>query len=271
MKKSVLVSILLTFSLTACGADSASNTAANAATDAKQMASAAAETVMASTTKISPSSIEALEKMGPEAGRANFDAAAVVAQFKDEFVAGKDYQVLAPAQPTSSDPENIEVAEVFMYSCPHCYNFEPFIKTWLNDSKPVGVNFLRIPAQFNRPAQLHAAAYYAAEALGVGEQVHLPLFKAIHGNRNPLNSEGAIKKIFTENGVDGNDFDKAFSSFDVDTKTRQAANLNKRYKIQSVPTLIINGRYQTSGIMAKSNERLKNIVNYLVAKEMTER
>jgi len=272
MKKSILVSLMLTFSLTACGADSPAETAKAAAADATtQMASKAAE-VVASTTEIKQSSIDALKKMSPEtAANANFDAAAIVAEFKDQFQAGKDYQVLSPAQPTSSDPEHVEVTELFMYSCPHCYNFEPFVKSWLQNEKPVGVNFVRVPVMFNRPAQLHAAAYYAAEALGVGEQVHMPIFQAIHGKRNPLSSEGALRKIFTDNGVDGKDFDKAIGSFDVDTKLRQADNLAKRYKTQSVPNLVINGRYVTSNTMAKSNARLKDIVNYLVAKEMTER
>ncbi len=271
MKKSILVSLVLAFSLTACGADSPSEAAKSAATDAKQMANKAVE-IAASTTEIRQSSIDALKQMSPEsAGNASFDAAAIVAQFKDEFKAGADYQVLSPAQPTSSDPEHIEVTEIFMYSCPHCYQFEPFIKSWLQNEKPVGVSFVRIPAQFNRTAQLHAAAYYAAEALGVGEQVHMPIFQAIHGKRNPLSSEDALRKIFTDNGVDGNDFDKAVASFDVDTKLRQAENLTKRYKTQSVPNLVVNGRYVTSGTMAKSTERLNNIVNYLVAKEMTER
>ncbi len=278
MKKSVLYSVMLAFSLTACGADSASDAAKSAAdttaavaADARQMANDAVEAVSASTTEIRQISIDGLKKMSPEAGKDNFDAAAIVAQFESEFKAGTDFQVLSPAQPTSSDPEHIELTEVFMYSCPHCYSFEPFIKNWLANEKPIGVNFVRIPAQFNRPAQLHAAAYYAAEALGVGEQVHMPLFQALHVNRNPLSSESALRKVFTDNGVDGNDFDKAFSSFDVDTKVRQAANLNKRYKIQSVPTLVVNGKYVTSGTMAKSNQRLNDIVNYLVAKEMIER
>lgn len=271
MKKSLISSLVLAFSLTACGADTPANAADKAASGVAKTASAAVETVKQSTTEIRQSTIDALKKMGADAGKENFDAAAVVAQFEGQFEAGKDFQVLSPAQPTSSDPEHVELTEVFMYSCPHCYSFEPFIKNWLSNEKPVGVNFVRIPAQFNRPAQLHAAAYYAAEALGVGEQVHLPLFQAIHGNRNPLSSEAALRKIFTDNGVDGNDFDNAIKSFDVDTKVRQAQNLGKRYKIQSVPTLVVNGRYVTSGTMAKSNERLNDIVNYLVAKEMVER
>lgn len=271
MKKSVIISLMLAFSLTACGADTATDAATTAAAGVKETASAAVDTVRASTTEIRPSTMEALKKMSPDSGKAEFDAAAIVAEFDGKFEAGKDYQVLSPAQPTSSDPEHVELTEVFMYSCPHCYSFEPFIKNWLASEKPVGVNFVRVPALFNRPAQLHAAAYYAGEAMGVGEQVHLPLFQAIHEKRNPLSSEAAIKKIFTDNGVDGNDFDSAFKSFDVDTKVRQAANLNKRYQIQSVPTLVVNGRYVTSNMMAKSNARLNDIVNYLIAKEMIER
>lgn len=272
MKKMFFVLAAMMVSLTACGADDAaksvSQTVATTATETAANAVTAAKS--ASTTVISPAATEALKMMSPENGDDNFDAAAVLAKFEGKFEAGVDYKVISPAQPTSSAADVVEVTEVFMYSCPHCYSFEPFIKEWLK-RKPTGVNFQRIPAQFNRPAQLHAAAYYAAEALGVGEQVHLPMFTAIHVKRNPLSSKAAIREIFTANNVDGADFDGAFDSFEVDTKTRTAADLSRRYRIESVPTLVINGKYQATGSMAKSTARLNDIVDYLVAKELAER
>lgn len=270
MKKTALILVTAMIALTACGADKpAEDTVAATNVAQKTTDAPAAKAARKSTTVISPEATAARAAMGPEAGIDNFDAAAIISANADKFEAGKDYMVLTPAQPTSSGAGVVEVTEVFMYSCPHCFNFEPFIKGFLK-RKPIGVNFVRIPAQFNKTAQLHAAAYYTAEALGVTEQIHLPMFRAMHTNRNPLSSEAAIKKIFTDNGVDGDEFSSTFASFNVDSKTREARNLSQRYRIQSVPTLVINGKYVTSGSMAKSIDRLNDIVDYLVAKEMVE-
>lgn len=271
MKKTALILVMAMVALTACGAEKSSDTA-NATTETAMNAvkDTAAAITKKSTTVISEAAIAARKAMGPEAGIEDFDAQTIAREGDSKFVAGTDYMVLTPAQPTSSSANVVEVTEVFMLTCPHCFNFEPFIKGWLA-RKPVGVNFVRIPAQFNKAAELHAAAYYTAEALGVTEQVHLPLFNAFHVKRNPLSSQAALKEIFVDNGVDGDDFDNTFSSFEVDSNTRQARNLSQRYKIQSVPTLVINGKFVTSGSMAKSIDRLNEIVDYLVAKELVER
>src|SRR5690606_29035490 len=46
------------------------------------------------------------------------------------FQLGTHYQRLSPTQPTSSSPDQVEVAEIFWYGCPHCYAFEPYLARW---------------------------------------------------------------------------------------------------------------------------------------------
>jgi len=179
------------------------------------------------------------------------------------FVAGKHYTLINPAQPTSSAPDQVEVAEFFMYSCPHCYNFEPHIQQYLA-SKPAYVNFLRVPVVFNQAAELHARAFYTAEAMGILDKTHGPMFKEIHVNRNMLGSENAIVDLFISLGVDGPKFRETFNSFAVDTKMRQGATMARRFQITSVPNIVINGKYMTSGSMAGSYETLLEIIDELV-------
>ncbi|MBT8132657.1 MAG: DsbA family protein [Gammaproteobacteria bacterium] len=190
-------------------------------------------------------------------------------QQRNDIVAGRHYRVLTPAQPTSSSPDKVEVAEVFMYSCPHCMDFEPFIESYLASAPPY-VSFIRIPASFNSTARLHTKAYYMAETLGILEDVHGDFFDEYHKKRNRLGNEKAISAFFVKHGVEKDEVESAFNSFAVDTKVRQADNLGRRYGIDSVPSLVINGKYVTSGSMTGSTTKLREVVNYLVAKEASQ-
>jgi thiol:disulfide interchange protein DsbA len=72
-----------------------------------------------------------------------------------EFVLGTHYQRLSPTQPTSSSPDQVEVAEIFWYGCPHCYTFDPYLENW-KETLAEDVNFIRIPAVWNNVLQTHA-------------------------------------------------------------------------------------------------------------------
>ena len=184
------------------------------------------------------------------------------------FVAGKHYTLINPAQPTVSAPDQVEVTEFFYYTCPHCYNFEPFVQTYLA-RKPAYVNFVRVPAVFNPGLELYARAYYAAEAMGILEKTHGAMFKEIHVKRNMMTTEDAIVDFYISLGVDGVEFRKTFNSFAVDTKLRQGATMARRFKITGVPTVVVNGKYMTGGSLAGSYETLLEIIDELVMIEHT--
>ena len=182
------------------------------------------------------------------------------------FEAGKHYTALSPAQPTSTDAGKVEVTEIFMFGCPGCFSFEPHIQRRLGD-KPDYVNFVRIPAPWNPIATLHARAYYAAEALGKTEEVDGPFFNEIHVNRNMLDSEAKIAALFAKHGVDEATFKSTFNSFAVNTKLKRAEELIRRYRVQSTPTVVVNGKYLTTGSQAGSYDAWFAIINDLAARE----
>ena len=178
---------------------------------------------------------------------------------------GIEYKKVEPAQPTITK-DKIEVVELFWYGCPHCYHFEPKLKAWLA-KKPDNVVFLRIPAVFNPLWALHAKAYYTAEALDVLDKIHEPLFDAIHKHKMKLDNEAVLQKFFADYGVSADDFKNTFNSFVIDAKVRRAADLTKRYRIDGVPTMIVNGKYRTDGPMANGQDGMLKIVDFLVEKE----
>ncbi len=183
----------------------------------------------------------------------------------EEFRQGVDYELVEPAQNTSAD-DKIEVLEIFWYGCPHCFDFEPFIDTWLED-KPDDVAFVRMPAVFRQSWAIHARAFYAAEAMGVLDKVHSELFRAIHVDRRELFDQESIAAFVAGQGVSEAEFNSAYESFSIEGKSRKAAQMSRAYGITGVPAVIINGKYRSSGRMAGSYERLLKVVDFLVAKE----
>ncbi len=189
---------------------------------------------------------------------------ASAALFSPAFEEGVHYQVITPEQPTVSGAK-IEVLELFSYGCSHCHRFEPYIERWLKN-KAENVTFVRLPVIFREEWAVLAKAYYAAEALGVVEKVHNPLFNAIHAQKRKMDSEAAVMAVFAEQGVSNADFKKVFNSFAVDSKVRRARELTKRYGINSTPSIVVNGKYRVDGQMAGgTNERLLQVVDFLVS------
>lgn len=176
------------------------------------------------------------------------------------FQEGVHYDRVAPADTRDADAP-IEVAEYFWYGCPHCYSIEPAVQRWL-ETKPENVTFLRVPAPLNPRWAVHARAYYVAEVLGKVEDIHEPLFKAMHEKRRQLMSKEELAEFFTDFGISSEEFDKTWDSFAVQTRMQKALNDARRFRLTGVPTVVVNNEYATS--MASSGGRVFEVVNYLI-------
>lgn len=175
------------------------------------------------------------------------------------------YEVLESPQLTEN-ADKVEVVEFFWYGCPHCFRFEPFVKEW-KKNKPDNVEFINAAPPLNPAWKVHSQAFYAAQVLGVQEQFHEPMFNAIHVDKKPMRKPKDIAKLADSLGLDGDKFLKTMKSFNVDAKIRQSMQMAVNAGISSVPTVIINGKYRTSGSIAGSYENLIKVLNDLVAKE----
>ncbi len=186
------------------------------------------------------------------------------------FEAGRHYEVLSVPVRTS-DPERLEVVEVFSYGCEHCFNLEPVIESWL-EQVDEDVNFVRVHAAFDREWAHLASIYYTARALDVVEQVHMPVFEAIHLQRNDIFRTENVARLFNQHAdVSEREFLEVFNSTGVDTRVRQADGQVRMYRARGVPTMIVEGRYRTDGNMAGSNNRMLDVVDFLLEKERAAR
>jgi thiol:disulfide interchange protein DsbA len=217
-------------------------------------------------------SCAALSCLGPPAAaQSQPKAATSAASSAPKFEAGTQYQVLMPAQPTVGEQHGkVEVAEIFMFGCPHCAAFEPLLQNWVKNA-PSYVSFVRVPAVWNPIAELHARAYYTAEALGKTAEIEGPFFNEIHVKHNMLDSADKLAAFFAQFGVDDKTFRSKFTSFEIDAKVSRATDLVKRYKVPGTPAIVIDGKYLTNGTMAGTYEMWFEIIDDLVAQEHSAR
>ena len=82
-----------------------------------------------------------------------------------------------------------------------------------------------------------------------------------HGDRHSI----------SEQGISVDDWNKTFRSFAVESKLKRAINLTKRYQIQSVPQLVINGKYLTTGKGIKNFNDMLAVADELIAMERSDR
>lgn len=175
---------------------------------------------------------------------------------------GNGYEKLGTPQPVSVPAGKIEVIEFFSYACPHCAEFEPFLGAWAK-KPPAGVEFRRIPVAFMGPKNFQSL-YYALEELKLVDALQGKIFDAVHRERVPLDTPEQIANWVAKNGGDKAKFLASFNSFSVNTKVQRGAPLANTYEIAGVPTLVVQGRYQTSPAIARGNDAAVRVTNYLV-------
>jgi thiol:disulfide interchange protein DsbA len=188
---------------------------------------------------------------------------------------GVNYTRLVPAQPTSVPPGQVEVLEFFWYSCPHCYAIDPQVESW-RKTKPAYITFSRVPVMWSEGHRSTARLYYTLESLGKLDQLHSEVFKEIHVNGNPLiasdpndtaGAERVQEAFLKKSGISDDTFKKAYHSFAVETDLQRADQLGLRYRVDGVPTFVVNGKYVADVRSAGSPERLISLVDDLAAQE----
>jgi thiol:disulfide interchange protein DsbA len=287
MKKLSIAALLaLALTLGACGKDTAPPPAAQqqpaptvsatteqpqsepAETAAEEAAAETAQETAQAVQSVSETDDETIDESGAAVRPAlRLGGAASTNPTSNRFKEGTHYVKLVPAQPTSVGPGKVEVVEVFWYGCGHCYALDPSLESWRAKNKPAYVEFVRVPAMWNDTLRMHARLFYTAELLGKLDEVHTPIFREIHNKGNFLNTVDRVEEFFRRHGVSTDDFQNAFSGFAIESKLQRADFLNRRYRIDSVPTIIVNGKYKTDVGKAGGEAELFQLIAELAASE----
>ena len=185
----------------------------------------------------------------------------------EKFKAGEHYDILPQAVRTANS-DKIEVNEVFAYTCSHCFNFQEELHPWV-EKLPADVDFQSTPAVWQSKMEPYARAYYAAKILNVLDQVHTPIFEAIHLKKKSVKKESDFAQIFVANGVDSEKFSSAYNSFGTNSMVSQAKSRVRAYKVRGTPEMIINGKYRISTTKAGGFSGMLKVAEFLIEKERT--
>ena len=188
------------------------------------------------------------------------------------YVAGKDYRELKAPAPTDTKENQIEVAEVFWYGCPHCYHLESVVDGW----KPgiaKDVSFIRVPAFFGPNIwKDHAQLYYTLQNMGILEKVHDSIFDEIQNKKNYLkNTDDMAEFLKKRFGVDKQKFEDSYNSIGIVHQLLGASGRVRSYGLTGVPAIVIDGQYVVEPGMAGSLENMTAITDYLIKKVRSER
>jgi thiol:disulfide interchange protein DsbA len=194
--------------------------------------------------------------------------AACAAKPAADPVEGVDYALIeggAPWRPLK--PGQVEVAEIFAYTCPHCAHFHPALEAW-KAKLPKFVQVRYLPAGYQQKDPL-SRAFFASESLGTLARTHAATFRAIHDEQSlPMNpSEGEIATFYAGLGVDAEKFLAAMKSFDTAGQMTAARAFSMRSAIQGTPTLIVNGTYRIEGDTVEAQLRNARRVIDMVARQ----
>ncbi len=184
----------------------------------------------------------------------------LIALAAPEYEEDIHYSAVIPEQ-SGGEGQRVKVLGFFWYGCIHCYRLEPHLDKWLQ-SKPDYVDFVHVPAMFDRPEiTMHAKTFYALELMRADASIHDKIFHAIQEEGQELASIDEMAEFLSQNGIDAKAYRNAMGSFAVQTQARRAAVLAQRFDVRAVPALGVDGKYLISGLGGATTI---DVVNHLV-------
>ena len=162
-----------------------------------------------------------------------------------------------------------EILEFFSYWCPHCYQFEPLVKS-IKEKMGKDVEFTKVHVNFmgftSTEIQDDATrALMVARALKQEEAMNKAIFNYIHVQRSPITGLKDLQNIFIVNGVEPAEFNKMANSFGVNNMVQKNNKTidNYRKHVRSVPSFIVNGKYQAKFTRDMTNDDIVDLIVWL--------
>lgn len=167
----------------------------------------------------------------------------------------KEYITLKTPQPVP-EGKKIEVIEFFMYHCPACNMFDAPLDEWL---KKQGDNiiFKRIHVPHKGSKDVESHLFLTLQAMDKEDALHKEVLNTWHGKHIQLLTDDKNVDWAVKNGINKDKFLETYNSFSVLSKLADLSRVVANYQVESTPTIVVDGRYQTN--MARVSENNPDI------------
>lgn len=185
--------------------------------------------------------------------------------------AGTHYRPIVPSQPTNVAAGDVEVIEFLWLACGGCYQVNERVDAW-STKLPGYVKFRKEHVMWGPSHRALGKLLYTLDALDRKELV-AKAFEEIHRKGNNLvsandNQTQQMQLAFAKaNGIAEDAFKREYNGFAVNTRLQRAEELTRRYRIESTPTFVVNGKYMTDIDMAGGAAQLMQLLSDLAAAE----
>jgi thiol:disulfide interchange protein DsbA len=183
---------------------------------------------------------------------------------------GKDFVVVENPAPVDKSSK-IAVIEFFSYQCPHCFAFHKPLHDW-SVKLPMDVQFERKAVSIGHAAWVDIArSFYALRSMGKLDALDADIFNAIHKQGMRFDNVGLIMGWLGKRGVGLMEFDAAYRSTAARDAFERGEQLAVQYRVPSIPTLVIDGRYLVAIASNIPFEQQLATVDKLIARARSER
>ena len=186
---------------------------------------------------------------------------------KSEEIAPKnDFSLLVdqPYDIIESDQtcEEPIVIEFFAYQCPHCYTLEKQAAVWKKKNQGK-INFLAVPTHLgHQEFSSFLIVHQAAKRLGIIDKAMPKMFTRLHEEKKAFASQDDVVAFFHSLGVPEEKARTAIlSGKEIQKEIDKNFELLAKYKIASVPTIIVNYRYQFDVTKAGGYNKVFDVVD----------
>ena len=186
-----------------------------------------------------------------------------------DMVEGKNYFRLKAPVPVETG-KKIEVIEFFSYGCPHCAELEKYLIPW-RAKVPQDVQFRRVPVMFQDRWVNLGKIYYTLDALGEEEKLSPDVFAAIHGQNVSLWNDKTFFDWAASKGLDRKKVEDVYGSFAISGKMNRARQQAQLFDIQSVPTVVVDGKFVTGSDKVGTHAQLPAALDEVIVKARAER
>lgn len=184
------------------------------------------------------------------------------------FTEGKHYSVLS--HPVTEPELQRYLTKYFWLGCPHCQNFEPLLKGYL-ETDP-SVTLVRKHPALGERWVIDASIFYGLQLNGHGQLVAalLDMYRQTRLDKNALPDSNAINAFLVQHHIDPTTFSEQLKSEAIINAMEQANSEMLDNRLSGVPSLVVNGKYLVNGEQpddVKTADDYYQLLNYLLSKE----
>ena len=185
------------------------------------------------------------------------------AQETVSLAVGTDFTIYPTARPTTATPDRVEIVYFFWYGSPWAREIDRELRVWAK-TRPYSVKLLPAPVIFNARHEIFGArVFFALDLLGKEEEISPLLLEAVSQKQLDFNSVPAVIQWMEQRGIPKKQFLDALDDPRTKAHTVHVKDVMKTYGVQSVPTVVINGKYNVRASNKVPPQRVLQVVKIL--------